>query len=116
MDKSITSLWAKPGKSGETIWHPLILHMLDVAASSEAILEREPESTRIRMAECLGMNWAEARPWLLFIIACHDLGKACPVSNASGQMVQRTAFNCLVTRIPGLTTASSARLPCQNFW
>jgi CRISPR-associated endonuclease/helicase Cas3 len=30
------------------------------------------------MAEILGLEWAEARAWLLFVIACHDLGKACP--------------------------------------
>lgn len=24
------------------------------------------------------MEWDEARPWLLLVIACHDLGKACP--------------------------------------
>ena len=52
--------------------------MLDVAASADAILAREPESTRIRMAACLGMDWEEARPWLLLVVACHDLGKACP--------------------------------------
>ena len=39
---------------------------------------REPESTRRRMAACLGMEWEDARPWLLLMIACHDLGKACP--------------------------------------
>ena len=24
------------------------------------------------------MDWEAARPWLLLVIACHDLGKACP--------------------------------------
>jgi CRISPR-associated endonuclease/helicase Cas3 len=52
--------------------------MLDVAASVEAILTREPESTRVRMAACLGMEWEDARPWLLLLVACHDLGKTCP--------------------------------------
>ncbi len=52
--------------------------MLDVAASADAILAREPEATRQRMAEVLGLPWDAARPWLLLIIACHDLGKACP--------------------------------------
>lgn len=78
MDKVIASLWAKTGKNGDLGWHPLILHMLDVAASADAILEREPEATRKRMAAILGMEWEDARPWLLLIIACHDLGKACP--------------------------------------
>lgn len=30
------------------------------------------------MGEVLGMTWEEARPWILLLVACHDLGKACP--------------------------------------
>ncbi len=73
-----TYLWAKTSRSNDGSWHPLILHMLDVAASAEAILAREPESTRRRMAAILGLEWEQARPWLLLVMACHDLGKACP--------------------------------------
>lgn len=73
-------LWAKTkvNEMGDWKWHPLGLHLLDVAASADAILAREPDSTRQRMAAILGLTWEEARPWLLLIIACHDLGKACP--------------------------------------
>lgn len=78
MSKPIANLWAKTSRDGGERWHPLILHMLDVAACAEAILAREPESTRTRMAAILGLKWEQARPWLLFLIACHDLGKACP--------------------------------------
>ncbi|NWF71597.1 MAG: CRISPR-associated endonuclease Cas3'' [Nitrospirae bacterium] len=78
MDKTLTNLWAKTSKEGAARWHPLILHMLDVAASADAILAREPQQTRERMAAILGMTWADARAWLLLVIACHDLGKACP--------------------------------------
>jgi len=78
MDKALANLWAKSGMNGEAGWHPLILHMLDVAASADAILAREPESTRKRMAAILGMEWKDVRAWLLLVIACHDLGKACP--------------------------------------
>lgn len=78
MDKAKAYLWAKTGKDGVPEWHPLILHMLDVAASGDAILEREPESTRIRMGAIFGMEWKDARAWLLVVVACHDLGKACP--------------------------------------
>lgn len=78
MEQALASLWAKTGKDGDARWHPLILHMLDVAASADAILAREPESTRNRMAACLVMEWEDARPWLLLVIACHDLGKTCP--------------------------------------
>lgn len=74
----MANLWAKTSRDLGERWHPLILHMLDVAASAEAILVREPESTRTRMAAILGLEWKQARPWLLFLIACHDLGKACP--------------------------------------
>lgn len=83
--RDLSTFWAKTCKfaktcpnSCDTRWHPLILHMLDVAASADAILEREPEATRQRMAEVLALPWDTARPWLLLIIACHDLGKACP--------------------------------------
>ena len=30
------------------------------------------------MAETLGLPWDLARPWILLVIACHDLGKASP--------------------------------------
>jgi CRISPR-associated endonuclease/helicase Cas3 len=76
--KSAAYLWAKTQREKGNGWHPLPLHVLDVAASADAILMREPEVTRQRMAEILGMEWTLARPWLLLLIACHDLGKASP--------------------------------------
>lgn len=78
MNHTLANLWAKTSRDNDGRWHPLILHMLDVAASAEAILAREPASTRARMAAILGLEWEQARPWLLFLVACHDLGKACP--------------------------------------
>jgi len=78
MDRALRNIWAKTAKSGATGWHPLILHMLDVAASADAILAREPETTRKRIAEILGLEWEKARAWILLVVACHDLGKACP--------------------------------------
>lgn len=71
-------IWAKTSKQDALGWHPLILHMLDVAASADAILAREPEPTRASIAAILSMEWDEARPWILLLVACHDLGKACP--------------------------------------
>lgn len=78
MNEALSYIWAKTSKSDNAAWHPLILHMLDVAASVDAILFREPETTRQRLAEVLGLEWESARPWLLLLTACHDLGKACP--------------------------------------
>lgn len=77
-NRALENIWAKTGKDGDASWHPLILHILDVAASADAILAREPQSTRNRLADVLGLDWTAARPWLLILIACHDLGKACP--------------------------------------
>ncbi len=78
MDKVLANIWAKTSRSGNMRWHPLILHMLDVAASADSILVREPETTRKRMAAIIGMNWEHARAWFLLLMAYHDLGKACP--------------------------------------
>lgn len=69
--------------------------MLDVAATVDAIIDREPISTRSRLASILGMEWQDARPWILLVIACHDLGKACPGfqckwENLSGLQVSRS--------------------------
>ena len=92
MNKTLASLWAKSPKDGGTEWHPLILHMLDVSASVEAVLSREPESTRTRIAACLGMDWEDARPWLLVVTACHDLGKACPGFQSKWLEAPKTAL------------------------
>lgn len=78
MTKLWSNFWAKTSRSDDGLWHPLMLHILDVAASADAILAREPESTRQKMAEIVGLRWEDARAWLLVVVACHDLGKACP--------------------------------------
>lgn len=76
--RDLRLLWAKSSLNGDELWHPLVLHLLDVAACADAILAREPQSTRDQLAAVLGLDWARARPWLLLLIACHDLGKGCP--------------------------------------
>ena len=96
IDQSLRYIWAKTSRDVDNRWHPLILHMLDVAASADAILNREPESTRRRMAAILGMTWNEAQPWILLLVACHDLGKACP------------GFQC---KWPNVVASTELRLP-----
>lgn len=71
-------IWGKSRSSGSVLWHPLLLHMLDVAACADAIMAREPVTTRERIGRILGKDWDEARGWILLLVACHDLGKACP--------------------------------------
>lgn len=69
-------MWAKTGE--DRSWHPLLLHCLDVAAVALAVLRREPCKTRCQLAKAMGLPWEEAKPWLLLLIAAHDLGKASP--------------------------------------
>jgi len=95
VNNNLTNIWAKTGESGGERWHPLVLHLLDVAACADAILAREPQSTRDRLAAVLGLDWARARPWLLLLIACHDLGKGCP------------GFQCKWKNLSGLDAGAS---------
>lgn len=95
-ENSLPFIWAKSCQNGGAQrWHPLILHLLDVAASADAILAREPKSTRDRLALTLGLDWAAARPWLMLLIACHDLGKGCP------------GFQCKWKNLSGLDSGAS---------
>lgn len=72
---AIRAFWAK---SGERKGHPLLAHMLDVAAVAEAILEFEPAATHRYLAESFGLN-AEIIPrWLAASAGLHDVGKAIP--------------------------------------
>lgn len=95
MDISLSNIWAKTSTQGDNKWHPLILHMMDVAATVDVILSREPEIMRLRLASILGMEWKDARPWILLLVACHDLGKAspgfqCKWENLSGLQLPRS--------------------------
>ncbi|WP_029462024.1 CRISPR-associated helicase/endonuclease Cas3 [Serpentinimonas barnesii] len=93
--KPLPILWAKSCHKEGGRWHPLVLHLLDVAACADAILAREPQSTRDRLAAVLGLDWTRARPWLLLLIASHDLGKGCP------------GFQCKWKNLSGLDSGPS---------
>lgn len=73
-------LWGKSDRDKrDGVWHPLICHMVDVAACAARILEREPQRSRDLYAQDLGFSEYEvARGWLLLFIALHDVGKASP--------------------------------------
>lgn len=70
-----TILWAK---SGEDQGHPLLAHMLDVAAVAEAILELEPATTHQHLAAQFGLAAETAPRWLAALAGLHDVGKAIP--------------------------------------
>ncbi len=104
---TIEKLWAKLNKENDkvAIYHPLLLHMLDVAACVQAILLREPQHTCKRMAECIDLPWEESSPWLLLLIACHDIGKACPGFQCKDtkrkEQLRKTGFN--IPKLPDTT-------------
>lgn len=76
----LLSFW---GKTGDTVdasgasfpnAHPLVYHLLDVAACANAILEAAPERLR-QLAKLAGVQPERLRGALLFLIAMHDIGK-----------------------------------------
>jgi CRISPR-associated endonuclease/helicase Cas3 len=75
----LLALWAKSGDPP----HTLLGHLLDTAAVSVEILEREPPSTRALYESDLGLSQSEAVRWAAFLAALHDLGKATPVFQAA---------------------------------
>lgn len=106
MKNNIQYLWAKTHSvENKETWHPLILHMIDVAVCADAILEREPISTRERITSVLGLTWEQARPWLLLLIACHDLGKASPGFQFKWNKVMELLIN-LNIKLPKLPDTS----------
>ncbi len=70
------SFWAKSSDDGHG--HPLIAHLLDVAAVSAELLGREPARTSHLYASDLGLPLEQALPWVCALVGLHDLGKASP--------------------------------------
>lgn len=99
LDPQAAVLWAK---SGEDQGHPLLAHMLDVAAVAEAILELEPATTHQHLASQFGMSVEEAPRWLATLAGLHDVGKAIPGFQAKWEQGQALA------KAQGLTFASTS--------
>lgn len=99
LDPQAAVLWAK---SGEDQGHPLLAHMLDVAAVAEAILELEPATTHQHLASQFGMSVEGAPRWLATLAGLHDVGKAIPGFQAKWEQGQALA------KAQGLTFASTS--------
>ncbi|MCL4466185.1 MAG: CRISPR-associated helicase Cas3' [Chloroflexi bacterium] len=81
LPEALAFLWAKLGRKDAPAgtYHPLICHMLDVAAVAHCLWrEVLAPSTRRRLAEALGLPEEEAGKWIAFFAGLHDLGKASP--------------------------------------
>jgi len=68
---------ARPSENAEHSWHPVAYHLLDVAASADALLSMRPV-TRARAASLLGLPQDDAHNLLVAMIALHDIGKFAP--------------------------------------
>lgn len=78
----LLTLWAK-SRSGEhePSFHPLLFHLLDVAAVTEAIWDRVlsvAAKCAIAAELGLGTDVEAARRWVIFLAGAHDIGKASP--------------------------------------
>jgi CRISPR-associated endonuclease/helicase Cas3 len=74
-------LWAKlPGNGNHSrSFHPLICHMLDVAAVAREMWRSVlPEAARQKLAAALRLSPEAAQRWITYLAALHDLGKASP--------------------------------------
>jgi CRISPR-associated endonuclease/helicase Cas3 len=79
LSEAAKALWAKSDRDKDKgSWHPLIAHLLDVAASAEVILEREPPKTLGLYALDLNLEPRQAKAWICALAGLHDLGKASP--------------------------------------
>jgi CRISPR-associated endonuclease/helicase Cas3 len=75
----LLSFWAKTRETvdGTTQTHPLVYHLLDVAAVADVLLERFPKRLE-RLAALLDADAAELRGVIVRLAALHDLGKFHP--------------------------------------
>ena len=74
----LCQLWAKTGQTGnDGHYHPLLCHMLDVAAVAGLVWDHHLTlGLRKRLERALGV--ADARTLVVFVTGAHDIGKACP--------------------------------------
>ena len=73
--RTVTTLWAK---SDEGEGHSLLVHMLDVAAVCQVLLQREPEAVHQWLAEQLDLPPGDAVRFVAAVAGLHDIGKATP--------------------------------------
>ena len=72
-------LWGKARPSSDSPAHPLLCHMVDVAAVAGVLLTSVlPAATRGRLLGATGLPAPDSLRFLLFLVALHDFGKATP--------------------------------------
>ncbi|MEW6211861.1 MAG: CRISPR-associated helicase Cas3' [Acidobacteriota bacterium] len=75
------AFWAKlpQGEKESLSFHPLLCHMVDVAAVTQAMWRTVlSEAAREEIAAALDLSEEITERWVVFLAALHDLGKASP--------------------------------------
>lgn len=79
MPVPVVAPWAKLEFTYKAGYHPVVCHLLDVAAVTRALWrDALPERLRGRIAEALGLAPEPAARWVAFWAGAHDLGKVSP--------------------------------------
>lgn len=82
MNHNLYSFWAKTSPEGIT-YHPLLFHMLDVAAVAKQVWDYVfTDALKRRLSSALG---GEADKLLVFLAGAHDIGKAIPAFQKRAQ-------------------------------
>jgi CRISPR-associated endonuclease/helicase Cas3 len=77
LSQATLTLWAKSDRGKESdAWHPLICHLLDVAASCYEIISLEPQRYRDLLAIDFHTTAERAVALTVALVGLHDLGKA----------------------------------------
>lgn len=68
--------WGKadPNYPGAQKWHPLAYHSLDVTACGQELLRQQPAWLE-NLSRLAGIDVRILEPWVVFLLAVHDLGK-----------------------------------------
>jgi CRISPR-associated endonuclease/helicase Cas3 len=78
-EERLLRIWAKTDKQDETAYHPLLFHLLDVAAVARSLWDLWlPAELKLRVGAALGLDEEQARVAVVILAGMHDLGKACP--------------------------------------
>ncbi len=94
-------LWAKTSRVDDTAWHPLMLHLLDVAAVAGFVWEHNlADGLRKRPESISTAN--DIKSLIMFLAGAHDIGKASPgfqkevlqIAECSGFVYSENDRNC----------------------
>ncbi len=80
----LIKFWAKTSQTSETAFHPLVCHLIDVAAVTRKIWQDVlPTATKTRINKAFGVE--DAENLVAFIAGLHDLGKCSPPFTLRGR-------------------------------